>query len=60
MISYNTINGKKWNQETWETNNEKYEKMLKRMLKTDFENLQDELDPEEKQLRELNEKNSEH
>ena len=51
MISYNTINGKKWNQETWETNNEKYEKMLKRMLKTDFENLQDELDPEEKQLR---------
>jgi len=60
MISYNTLNGKKWNGEAWEVNNDKYEKMLKRMLKTDFENLQDELDAEEKQLRELNEKYSEY
>jgi len=57
MISYNTLNGKKWNGEAWEVNNDKYEKMLKRMLKTDFENLQDEMEAESKRLREIENEN---
>jgi len=57
MISYNTINGKEWNQEAWEANDDKYEKMLKRMLKTDFENLQDEMEAESKRLREIENEN---
>ena len=54
MIEHNTLNGKQWNQEAWDANAEKYEKMLKRMLKTDFENMQDEIDAEYKRQQELN------
>lgn len=57
MIEFNTLSGKQWSQEVWDANDEKYEKMLKRMLKADFENLQDEVEAEEKQQKELNKNN---
>lgn len=60
MIEFNTLSGKQWSQEAWDANDEKYEKMLKRMLKADFENLQDEIEAEEKQQKELNKKYSEY
>ncbi len=60
MIEHNTLNGKEWSQEAWDANDEKYEKMLKRMLKADFENMQDEIEAEEKQQKELNKKYSEY
>lgn len=54
---YETISGKQIASENWKTNNEKYEKMLTRMLKTDFENLQDEMEAESKRLREIENEN---
>jgi hypothetical protein len=60
MMEYNALNNKQWSTEVLNTNNEKYEKMLKRMLKTDFENIQDEIEAEEKQQNELDKKYSEY
>lgn len=50
---YEAISGKQIDSENWKTNNDKYEKMLTRMLTTDFENMQDEMQAERKQQREI-------
>lgn len=56
MIEYEAINGRQHNQDAWHANYDKYEKMLKRMLKTDFENMQDEIEAEAKRDKEIRDK----
>ena len=60
MIEHNTLSGRQWNKEAWDANNEKYRKMLERMLIADFENMLDQIKSEEQQLRELNRKYNEY
>ena len=53
---YEIVSGKQIDSDTWKTNYEKYEKMLTRMLKTDFENMQEEMDSEAKRMKEISDK----
>ncbi len=54
MMEHNTLNGKQWSQKAWDANADKYEKMLKRMVIAEFENMKDEIDAELKRQQEIN------